>query len=348
MKRSNVAIIFMAMIFGAFVVFSETADAKRMGGGSSFGSRGSKSYSAPQQAAPRSGLSQSSSTPYSSTRPGAAAAGGMFGGMGSGLLGGLGGFMLGGFLGSMLFGGMGSGMGAGGGGFGLLELILIGGLLWFGFRWFKRQRAMAPAGGPSSPGLGGFNGAAGRVSDMMNHSREGVGHGLPQSFKIGASESESGVDEVSQGVGHIASMDPTFNEGHFLEGARVAFQQLQKSWCDGHIENLRPLLTPAMMERIQADLRARQEANLNDVIENIQFRKAEISEAWQESGEDWITVHFQVVMLEYATDGRGVVVEGDRSTPVNVEEFWTFTRPVGSKNPNWSLAAIQQPGQALN
>ncbi|MBF0108460.1 MAG: Tim44 domain-containing protein [Magnetococcales bacterium] len=335
-------------IFGVFLMLAEESEAKRMGGGSSIGARGSKGFSAPQPAAPRSGMNQSSSS-FSTTRPGAAATGGMFGGMGSGLLGGIGGFMLGGFLGSMLFGGAGAGMGTGGG-IGLLEILLIGGLLWFAIRWFKRQRSLAPAGGVDLQR--GGEGVLRSGHDLSRHARsnDGMnsevvrgGQGLPQTFDIGGASQE--VDAVSQGLQHIASMDPGFDEGRFLNGARIAFQQMQKSWCEGNLDSLRPLLTQAMFERIQGDLQARQNAALNDVIENIQFQKAQISEAWQESGEDWITVHLLVSMIEYSTDSRGTVVEGNRSLPVTIEEFWTFTRPVGSKNPNWALAAIQQPGQ---
>jgi predicted lipid-binding transport protein (Tim44 family) len=45
-------------------------------------------------------------------------------------------------------------------------------------------------------------------------------------------------------------------------------------------------------------------------------------------------------MLDYIVDdSTGGIVGGSRSVPANVEEFWTFVRPVGA-NP-WQLAAIQ-------
>lgn len=339
--------IAMFMAFGILSVFPDEADAKRMGGGSSMGSRGSKSFSAPQQPAARTGFNQPSAT----QRPGGAAAGGMFGGIGSGLLGGLGGLMLGGMLGSMLFGGAGA-AGTGAGGIGLMEILLIGGAIWFGIRWYKRQRTTAPATSPafghSLPQGSGF-GFPSPNTDRPNLHQERVGHGFGQSFNPGAAHAgmNAEMDEVSQGLEHIASMDKHFNEGQFLNGAKSAFQQMQQSWCDGNADSLRPLLTTTMLEHILADMKKKENNHLKDHIENIQFQQAEISEAWQESGEDWITVRFQVSMLEYSTDAQGAVVDGDRSIPVFVEEYWTFTRPVGSRNPNWFLAAIQQQGQSL-
>ena len=55
-----------------------------------------------------------------------------------GLMGGLAGFALGGLLGSMLFGGF-------GGGIGLLEILLIGGLIYFAFAYMRRRQQPTPA-----------------------------------------------------------------------------------------------------------------------------------------------------------------------------------------------------------
>ena len=71
------------------------------------------------------------------------------------------------------------------------------------------------------------------------------------------------------------------------------------------------------------------------------MRSVDVTEAWQESGQDFVTVHFLASLLDYTVDERsGQVVEGNRSEPVKFEEFWTFLRPVGP-NP-WRLTAIQQ------
>jgi len=59
-----------------------------------------------------------------------------------GLMGGIMGFALGGLLGSLLFGGLGGGLF---GGIGLLEILLIGGLLYFVFSYMRRRQQPAPA-----------------------------------------------------------------------------------------------------------------------------------------------------------------------------------------------------------
>ena len=60
------------------------------------------------------------------------------------------------------------------------------------------------------------------------------------------------------------------------------------------------------------------------------MRTAEITEAWQETGQDYVTVHFLASLLDYTTDESGArVLDGSRTEPVKFEEYWTFVRPVG-------------------
>ena len=76
-------------------------------------------------------------------------------------------------------------------------------------------------------------------------------------------------------------------------------------------------------------------------LDNIAVRTTDITEAWQESGRDFITVRFLANLLDYTVEeSSGQVVSGSRTEPVKFEEYWTFSRPVGN-NP-WQLSAINQ------
>ena len=108
--------------------------------------------------------------------------------------------------------------------------------------------------------------------------------------------------------------------------------------------NLSPvsgLLTNEMTRIFQEDLdRMLKDKQINR-LENIAVRNVEISEVWQESGQDYITASIYANLLDYTTDDTtGTVVAGSKTEPVKFEEYWTFTRPVGN-NP-WQLSAINQ------
>jgi len=285
----------------------------RVGGGSSGGSRGSRSYSSPARPSQSPAIpSQPSSPPSSFQQP-------QRSGWGAGLMGGLAGFALGGLLGSMLFGG---GMGGMGGGIGLMEILLIGGGIFLLFRMMKnRQAATVPASGQG----------AGQTP-WQSQSQ-------PQMYQ--AQTVDTGPSDLDRGVSHIRQMDAGFDPARFGDTASDIFFRMQAAWMARDMSQASASITPEMADILQKDCdRLRGQGRINR-LENIAVRSVTVTEAWQESGQDYVTAHFLANLLDYTVDERtGQVVEGSRTEPVKFEEFWTFVRPVG---PNaWRLSAIQQ------
>ena len=311
MKRS-VAIACLAIIALAPVLLVTDAWA-RAGGGSSGGSRGSRSYSSPARPSPSPAMpSQPSSPPSSFQQPQPQRPG-----WGAGLMGGLAGLALGGLLGSMLFG---HGMG---GGIGLLEILLIAGGAFLLFRMMRsRQAAPEPA-----PGL-----------------RSGCGaqwQSQPQPQMYQAQPVETGPSDLDRGIANIRRMDAGFDPARFGDTASDIFFKVQAAWMNRDMSQASGAITPEMGDILQKDCdRLRGQGRINR-LDNIAVRSVTVTEAWQESGQDYVTVDFLASLLDYTVDERsGQVVEGNRTDPVKFEEFWTFTRPVG---PNaWRLSAIQQ------
>jgi predicted lipid-binding transport protein (Tim44 family) len=282
----------------------------RAGGGSSGGSRGSRSYSSPAPVSP-SRPTQPSAPPSSFQQPQPQRPG-----WGGGLMGGLAGLALGGLLGSMLFG---HGMG---GGIGLLEILLIGGGIFLLFRMMRsRQAAPEPVQG------------------------YGQGYGEPQAQRqpqmYQAQTVDTGPSDLERGVSYIRQMDAGFDPARFTDSASDIFFKVQAAWMARDIRQASAVITPEMTETLQKDCdRLRGQGRINR-LENIAVRSVTVTEAWQESGQDYVTVHFLASLLDYTVDeASGQVVEGSRTEPVKFEEYWTFVRPVG---PNaWKLSAIQQ------
>ncbi len=303
MKRS---VALMALIVMVLAPLLWTAEAwARAGGGSSGGSRGSRSSSPPSSStSPSRVTSQPSPVQQqpAAPRPG-------WGGM-------LGGLLMGGLIGSLLFGGLGGGLF---GGVGLLELLVVGGLILFAMSYMRRRQTAAPAG-YTSPDW-----------------QPGATSSTPS-----AMESPAGATDLAQGLGFIRQMDPGFDPARFTEVAEDIFFRIQAAWTGRDTGGVAQLLTDEMRGILQRDCdRLRAEGKINR-LENIAVRSAEITEAWQERGQDYVTVRVLASLLDYTTDESGTrVLEGSRTEPVKFEEYWTFVRPVG---PNaWKLSAIQQP-----
>jgi predicted lipid-binding transport protein (Tim44 family) len=316
MQRSVVLTALMAMLLATFVW---TLDAwARVGGGGSSGSRGSRSFSAPARPSP-SAPGREATPPSSFQRSGPQRSGWM-----SGLMGGIGGFLLGGLLGSMLFGGMGHGLF---GGIGFLEIILIAGILYFAYAYFKRRQQPAPASSygytpPQESDAGSWRSGSSSTTSATMHEPEASG-------------------DLERGLGYIRQMDASFDPRQFSETASDIFFKLQAAWMARDLAPVRDLLTPEMYEVMQKDSERLRAERRIDRMENIAVRSVEATEAWQESGRDYVTVRFLASMLDYTLDEQtNQVIKGSRSEPVKFEEYWTFMRPVGPNS--WRLSAIQQ------
>ena len=310
MKRFLALACLMALALAPLLLVTDAW--ARAGRGSSGGSRGSRSYSSPARP------SQSPANPSRPSTPPSSFQQPQRSGWGAGLMGGLAGFALGGLLGSMLFGG---GMG---GGVGLMEILLIGGGIFLLFRMMKnRQAATVPA-----PSYGqGYGGSQPQAQPQ------------PQMYQ--AQAVDTGPRDLDRGVSYIRQMDAGFDPARFGDTASDVFFRVQAAWMARDISQASASVTPEMADMLQKDCdRLRGQGRINR-LDNIAVRSVTVTEAWQESGQDYVTAHFLASLLDYTVDERsGQVVEGSRTEPVKFEEFWTFVRPVGP-NP-WRLSAIQQ------
>jgi predicted lipid-binding transport protein (Tim44 family) len=328
MKRS-IAITSALVLALSSLLFVAEASA-RAGGGSSGGSRGSRSYSAPT-----SPSQVSPSRPTAPASPVAPAP--MQAPQRSGWGGMLGGLLVGGLIGSLLFGGLGHGMF---GGIGLMEIVLIGGLIVFAIVWMRRRQAAGAVGTPAyAGGYGGSGSSSGGWQPSGGSTYSGGGSSAAPAAMLDAPAELSDLD---RGIGHIRQMDAQFDPAAFSESATDIFFKIQAAWTNRDMGRVTDLLTPEMRGVLQAQCdKLRADRRINR-LENIAVRQAAVTEGWQEKGQDFVTVYFLASLVDYTTDESGAqVLDGSRTEPVKFEEYWTFARPVGP-NP-WKLSAIQQP-----
>lgn len=328
-RQRFIAIVGMVL---AAILLVDAGDvwARARGGGS----RGSRSYSAPVRPSPFPAApttpSRSWGQPAAPTTP-APQRPGLFGG----LMGGLAGLVLGGLLGSLLFGGgLGRGLGIG-----LTDLLLIGGGLFLLWSFLKRRRetehsAYAMATGHGGSAHHGADATAGCGADE----RRAWG-ARAASAEAPAAEARRGLE---RGLEHIRQMDPSFDPVAFADWARAEFVHVQQAVTARDAGTIRDRLAPEMYGMFLTQCDELRSAGRTNRIEDAAIARAEVTEAWQETGRDFVAVYFAGSMLDYTTDDHtGRVVDGSRTEPERFEEFWTFTRAVGATG--WKLSAIQSP-----
>lgn len=306
---------FLAMVLAVGLALAPGLAFARAGGLSSFGSRGTRSFSAPPMtntspytAAPL----QRSLTPAPSYAPNQASP--AFGGGGGGAFGrssftsGLMGGLLGAGIGGLLFGG---GMFHGGMGFGgffglllqLFLLVMLGRFLWRMFTTRQvagRQPAMAGAARMPTPGL--FQRAA------------------------------------QPGGGGQAGRPIQISQADFQAFGQL-LQSIQAAWSAHDLNALRNLASPEMASYFSEQLSEQTSRGVRNIVSDVRLDQGDLSEAWAENGREYATVAMRFSMVDVTRDAAGHVVDGHPGERISATEIWTFLRAPGG---HWILSAIQQ------
>lgn len=340
-------------LFAAFLAFVLLALAPaiseaRGGRGGSMGSRGSQTYAPPPptRVAPAPARPvERSMTETAPTRPGTApttagapAAAGAAGmatrspfmtGLMGGLLGaGLIGLMMGGgFFGAGMAGFMGL----------LLQLLLIGGLVWLAFRLFRRA-APQPMPAGMSPRMGDGpvardSMARGPIPDVGSNRSHGGAGGSP----TGAPSSAFGTAMGAAAAG----LTPIPLDKADFDAFEQSLKDVQAAWSAADLRALSGLLTPEMLQYFSELLAEDASRGVRNQVTDVELEEGDLSEAWREAGRDYATVAMRFSALDVDTRlSDGAVIGGDAAERTVATELWTFMR--SAQGGKWLLSAIQQ------
>jgi len=232
-------------------------------------------------------------------------------------------------IGAMLFNMLG-GMGGLGGMMGILGLLLLAGLAFMAFRMFRASRQPQP----QFTGMG----PNGNVTPFQRPDVMAATATAPQTG--GYQQTGAGSYQTKeQGLAAIALGNPSFRTEQAIDELTSIFFKVQESWSANDKAGIQAVSTPEMADYFAQDLDVMVMKGERNVIKNIVIRQFEITEAWQEVEQEFITAKIQARLVDYV-ERNGQVVEGDANQPTDFAEFWTFKRPRGGHD--WKLSAINQ------
>jgi predicted lipid-binding transport protein (Tim44 family) len=305
------------------------ADA-RVGGSKSSGSRGTQSTTpppatstAPKPAAP---MERSTAPTAGAATAGAAQAAkpGMFSGMGKGLLmGGLMGFGLAGLFGG--FGAMGAMFGM------LLQLALLGGVIFLAYNFFRNRNRPAMASGPATGPMTGTN--------PLN--RNAMAREMsPQQANLSGNMGGSGFG----GPAPSAPVQPKLDiSGDDFNAFETMLTKAQLSYGRQDRAALPFLATPEMVSYFNDDLDADEAQGVRNELSDVKLLQGDLAEAWVEKDGEFATVAMRYALRDAKVDIKsGRVVSGSKTELQEVTEIWTFRRPRGAPVQAWRVSAIQQ------
>lgn len=135
--------------------------------------------------------------------------------------------------------------------------------------------------------------------------------------------------------------DAEFSVTEFVQGARAAYEMILMDFENGDLASIKPLLSAEIYDAFAEAVSAREAQGFVVEAEFIGLADVAIEEAEYDraSNEAEITMRFVGELTYLLRDKAGDVVEGNGTTPKRQKDIWTFSRIMGSDDPNWILVA---------
>ena len=314
MQKSWVALF--AIFFGLFSV-AQVAEAKRFGGGSSFGyskSTPNKNYNTAPKAAP-------AAKPAAPAAAGAAAGTAAKSGA-SKWLGPLAGLAVGGLLAAMIFG-------DGFEGIQIMDILIFGLIAFLLYKLFvARKRSQNPQAAYERSHA--EQEAQTRYEPETVQQRQAQAQPEHQAYDpnaggsiFGSALGEAPSDQAVQ----VSEVPEWFNAEQFVEGAKSHFVSLQKAWDAVDVSEVQAYCTPELFAEIQKEMQGMQPGDNVTVVDTLDAEIADMAI----DGE-----HF-VVSIRFS----GFIQESVDESAHAFNEVWHIRRDASDQG-NWLVAGIQQ------
>ena len=152
------------------------------------------------------------------------------------------------------------------------------------------------------------------------------------------------VEEDSAAAKALAALKrgvPTFSVGVFLGGARGAYEMILMAFENGDMEEVRSFLSGDVAEAFDSVIEQREQEGLTIEANFVGVREVTLVDAEfdRDTSTGDVTVRFVGELTSVVKNAEGEIIEGDPSEIKRQRDVWTFSRTMGSNDPNWVLAA---------
>ncbi|GHF35325.1 Tim44/TimA family putative adaptor protein [Seohaeicola zhoushanensis] len=152
------------------------------------------------------------------------------------------------------------------------------------------------------------------------------------------------VEKDSDNARALAAMkriEPEFSVTEFIQGARSAYEMILMGFERGHLDDIKPFLSEDVFQAFVDGVAAREDKGLTVEAEFIGVREVKVQEVTfdKDTNRAEITMRFVAEMTSVVRDKGGDVIEGSPTAIKRQKDSWTFSRVMGSTDPNWLLVA---------
>ena len=147
------------------------------------------------------------------------------------------------------------------------------------------------------------------------------------------------LTDLPQWAQTVREAIPDFEPKEFLEGAAAAYEMIIEAYAKDELQNIRGFVGADVMQSFEAGIAHRRSQNQAFDFTFVGVDKPEVTAVTREGGELRADIRFRSEQVRATRDQDGNVIEGDPEQVITVVDHWSFSRPVKSRDPNWTLVA---------
>ena len=146
---------------------------------------------------------------------------------------------------------------------------------------------------------------------------------------------------LAAGLDAIAKAEPDFDAGHFVSGAKGAYEMIVTAFAEGDRKTLKNLLAKDVFDGFAQTITERENRGETAESRFVALDKAEITHAELKGNTAQVTVRFVSQLISVTRNKAGEVISGSPERVTPVTDVWTFAREAGARDPNWKLVSTE-------
>ncbi len=155
-------------------------------------------------------------------------------------------------------------------------------------------------------------------------------------------------ESVTSALKDLSRQDTEFDLSRFSQGAQDAFVLIVESFAAGDRDTLKNLLEPSVYAAFDSALSQREKAGQTMTAEIHAVRKTEILECRINGKTAYITIRFIADETSVNKDKDGTILSGDPDRITEMNDIWTFSRTIKSRDPRWLVHETRDGNDADN
>ena len=132
-----------------------------------------------------------------------------------------------------------------------------------------------------------------------------------------------------------------FDPHEFVGGAKAAYEAIVTAFARGDRKMLKGLLAKEVYDGFEQAITEREKRGEKAESNFVSIDKADLAAVEVKGKTAQVTIAFVSQLISVTRDAQGAVVDGSAEQVSEVNDIWTFSRQLGSRDPNWLLVATE-------